>query len=231
MLSAMLRAVVGNSEAGGIPTDYITLYTMDNIIGSTLVDETGNHNGTITGATAVTGHMGNALSFDGAGDYVQCGSAGQSTSFSLSLWIETTAENQRVFDAGRGTGSRGAFSGWNLKSFDADFLTVDDGAGNYINISPDLDGIPNFADGVMNHVVVTYDGSSGVKEAKYYLNNVLEKAKQNLAIGTVNGPYNSYVGVSSLDQFTQPLTAKIDQMYIYDRVITDVEIAALYNEV
>lgn len=48
----------------GIPTDGLDVqWTMDNISGSTLVDDMGNANGTITGATAVAGHVSNALRF------------------------------------------------------------------------------------------------------------------------------------------------------------------------
>lgn len=58
-----------NSEVG-IPSDFIAHYTMDNISGSTLVDEAGNYDGTITGAVTATGNDGDALYFDGTNDYV-----------------------------------------------------------------------------------------------------------------------------------------------------------------
>jgi hypothetical protein len=51
-------------------TPYV-FYTMDNVSGSTLVDEQGNLNGAITGATQVSGHIGQALDFTGTSTEVQ----------------------------------------------------------------------------------------------------------------------------------------------------------------
>ncbi|SEQ24826.1 Concanavalin A-like lectin/glucanases superfamily protein [Amphritea atlantica] len=45
-------------------------WTMDNIDGTTLIDEMGNLNGTIHGAISVPGFHGNALSFNGNGDHI-----------------------------------------------------------------------------------------------------------------------------------------------------------------
>jgi hypothetical protein len=51
----------------------VSMYTMDNISGSTLVDESPNNNdGTITGATQVTGHIDSALAF-ASGQFVDIG--------------------------------------------------------------------------------------------------------------------------------------------------------------
>lgn len=68
MLHHRLRAAAGargSGGGGGIPTDYIAFYTMDNISGSTLVDETGAYDGTINGVAFSAGCSGQAAQFEG----------------------------------------------------------------------------------------------------------------------------------------------------------------------
>lgn len=72
MLARRLRAASGNR--GGVPTDgLVAWYTMDNISGSTLVDEMGNYDGTIYGSVpTVAGVDGFALQPDtGIDNYVE----------------------------------------------------------------------------------------------------------------------------------------------------------------
>ena len=72
-----MRRNSGGGGGGGIPTDGLFVwYTMDNISGNTLVDEMGNYNGTIDGATSVLSEAGPALSFDGVNDSVFVGDTG-----------------------------------------------------------------------------------------------------------------------------------------------------------
>lgn len=70
----MARKVMAG--ASGVPItspnypDLIAMFTKDNISGATLVNETGNtaYDGTITGATAVSGKIDNALTFNNPDD-------------------------------------------------------------------------------------------------------------------------------------------------------------------
>lgn len=55
--------------------DLVAMWTMDNISGSTLIDESPNgNNGLIVGATTVPGHIGDAFSFDGINDFLNLSS-------------------------------------------------------------------------------------------------------------------------------------------------------------
>lgn len=75
----------------------VAMYTMDNISGSTLLDESpNNRDGTITGATQVTGKLGNALSHDGVDDITDCGFHPQGTSGAFSLWLKSPATGSGV---------------------------------------------------------------------------------------------------------------------------------------
>lgn len=68
--------------------DLLAAWTMDNISGSTLVDESSNgNNATINGAIQVSGLVGNALSFDGS-DEVTRGRIETGTTFTVSTWAK-----------------------------------------------------------------------------------------------------------------------------------------------
>lgn len=74
---------------GGIPADYISFYKMNETSGTTLNDETGSNDGTIVGGlTSVTGYTGNALSFDGTANYCTLPTTAMpSGDMTASLWI------------------------------------------------------------------------------------------------------------------------------------------------
>lgn len=79
------------STIGIMPQNYIAYWTMDNIAGSTLVDETGTYDGSISGATTDVGVDGDCLSFDGADDSVSFSGTvsplGSLPALTLSAWI------------------------------------------------------------------------------------------------------------------------------------------------
>lgn len=107
MLGPMLRAAAGN---GGVSVldpahpDLALMVTMDGILGSALVDQSGNlSDGTIYGATVVAGLNGDALSYDG-NDYVafqadsqsQLAFIHQTGVFHIASWISVTNPNSNT---------------------------------------------------------------------------------------------------------------------------------------
>lgn len=100
--------------------DYITVtdsanpelslfYTMDSISGSTLTDETGTYDGTITGATEVEGFVLNGLQFNGTSDFVDTGFSLPATAdFAISFPISSDDTDGAIFSNDNGQG--GAFS-------------------------------------------------------------------------------------------------------------------------
>lgn len=71
LLANRLKKATLAAGGGEMPTEgLVAHYTMESISGSTLLDETGSHDGTIFGATQVAGLGGQALDFDGTNDYV-----------------------------------------------------------------------------------------------------------------------------------------------------------------
>lgn len=75
----------------------VAIWTMDNIVGSTVIDECGNFNATRHGGTSViAGHIGNALLFNGTNGYLTCGNAIPTGDFLISAWVDT---NQIITDS------------------------------------------------------------------------------------------------------------------------------------
>lgn len=81
----------------------ISLWEMNEASGSTVSDDMGNHAGTATGTTVVSGKLNNARSFNGTSDYIsasyinQIANDGMTSSFSIWTWVNVnTSESNGV---------------------------------------------------------------------------------------------------------------------------------------
>lgn len=86
----MIPASLNTMIMGGVGDPYgsLVLYTMDNIVGSTLYAEYSNYNSTIYGANSIAGVIGNALNFDGTNDYVAAPNFPSTSSWSVVVIIK-----------------------------------------------------------------------------------------------------------------------------------------------
>lgn len=96
MLARKLQKAAAQASSGILDDDnpaFVAKYTMDDITGSTLNDATPNgNNGTITGATAVSGYIGNAIDLgtESTSKYVDISSTIGSTINAIGFWQYTT---------------------------------------------------------------------------------------------------------------------------------------------
>lgn len=232
MLHNRLRAASGNL-GDGIPTNgLVAWYTMDNVSGSTLVDEQGSFDGTISGASQASGYIGQGLSFDGVNDNVNSmGNPITSGSFAISFWVKGTAADRRIVDLGRGTGGPGTVAGVHTKLFLSDYFVVDDGAGGSIVMSSgDPEGAPpNNGAGSFTHVIAMFDDNT--KTASYYTDGVLWRSVTNGSLGSVTYTHQAVLGANANGLSTQFLNGTLDQVRIYSRTLNADEIESLFNEV
>jgi hypothetical protein len=208
---------------GGIPdiakTDnpnLLAMYTMDNISGATLIDESpNNENGTIIGATAVSGHLGNALSFDG-NDVVDTVIL-TPTSCSISFWFSTALPGaSELFWAQASLGStRGVFSG----------------AGGIAFFSRDSSNTykqtiikTGFQDSVYHHCVVVQDNAV----LRIYLDSDL-KDTLNMTTALTSWIADSWIGGDNKVTLVSPYTGQVDQFRAFNRAIIQSEITELFN--
>jgi hypothetical protein len=209
--------------------------------GQTVYDKSGNdHNGTLGANSSigsddpvfVAGHdsigdNGTGLKFDGVNDYVDAGSTGNLSAISISAWVYYDGLNtiwKGIVDQCRGFSSSGGFS-----------LSVGDGSNPNKVILMLADGSapsPHFTttdDLPLNqwvHIIAVWDGTTSAGSMKIYFNSVRQSGTDgnfgtNLAAATLS----THIGGSNA---TFP--GSIDEVRLYDRVLSEDEILMLYNQ-
>lgn len=232
MLHARLRAAAGRDR---IPTDgLIAHYTMDNVAGSTLVDEMGNYGGTISGSPAFNaGILGNAIDFSGNSGYI--GSFGMTGVLldGLSFWLYTPSSitsasplevhgTISTLDGFIGTGAV-------TTEFSGETLTVEVFSGSLSNFRAYYikDTIP----AGWNHIVMHWTGAG----YEFSLNgSAVTTFIFNKGAGGPTGRLDlQHFQLGKRFNYSQFSTKKVDQVRVYSNAgagLSVDEITALYNE-
>jgi hypothetical protein len=196
----------------------VAFYTMDNISGSTLVDESpNNRDGFITGATTVAGHIGDALTFNGTSNKVESSTLDVPDIFSASMWFKTTTATVDVpWSQNRPTQYRAAI----ISAGKVAFFSRD--VGNGFQQIP-LSTI-SVDDDVYHHIVFSQSGVN--------LSITIDDSETNTltmpsAATGYTSPMRLGVGTLGIANF---YTGDIDQLRVFDRLLTTTEITALFNE-
>jgi len=217
------------------PSNPVANWKFDETSGTTALDSSGNGNtGTlVNGPSWTAGKVNNALNFDGVNDYVNAGSPSSLNDMpakTIVAWIKPISFGGggygRIFDKNQS----GTNQGWNLFFPGSANLRFS----QYFSITNGYwDSAQNSI--VLNtwqHVAVVYDRASASNVPKFYVNGNL------LTISNSN--YQSPSGSASSDA-SQPLTiggrtagdrsfnGNIDEVYVYNRALTQAEIQSLYN--
>lgn len=208
-----------------IPTDAVGYWPFNNNTN----DESGNNNhGTPTNVSFVEDRFGNshsACEFDGT-SIIEANdeSFDFDTQFSISFWIKTTSTqtDERWFYKNDALPDRAWFFSLNkdvstLGQFTL-FYSYDGTNYKYFNSTS-----TDYNDGNWHHVVLTFDGNSGV--IRIYKDNILD-GEDLSAYNTVN-QNNKVLTFSPLDK---PGIGIIDDVRIFSRALSSTEISELYNE-
>lgn len=192
--------------------------------GVTAIDRSsGGNNGTLTGGpTVVPGVVGQALNFDGNGDYVDAGanSITGTSPFTLSAWINTNQISAYSGAVAMGT------SAIDASAYIGTVETAQVGTNN--SIGGGFYG-RNYGSGITTtgqwaHVVMTFTGGVG-GTATIYVNgqNLVSEAKTpSLAVGTVR---MGRIGTDTLYDFN----GSIDEVRLYNRALSAAEVLQLYR--
>jgi len=206
--------------------------------GATANDSSGNgNNGTIAGATRVTGQVGfgGALSFDGVASIVNIAhsaSLALSSGMTLEAWVNPSANA----GAGANDGWRtvimkeraGVGLAYSLYGNDGD-SNPSRPAGYIRNAGTDKEAAagPALPLGVWTHLAVTYDGTS----IRLYVNGVLRSTTGSAGGGIAASTGPLRIGGNTV--FTVPGTeyfaGLIDEVRIYNRALSAAEITADMN--
>lgn len=225
MLGPMLRAAAGNG-GGGIPTDgLIAHWTMDNIVGSTLVDEMGNYDATLEGSpTTTAGAAGVALVFDGDDDVARLGTIPVSDplqllgDFAIAFWVNWNGVGdlyQRVIDksnSGNGT------AGWAVYISAAPFHLYIGVNGTLCNVSDEAVPVS-----VKTHYIIQCSSNvvSTYKNLNLIKSGVSIPSRPNVETGCSIGSWNHSDG--------RELNAWLDDTAIYSKALSAAERAQIYN--
>jgi hypothetical protein len=204
----------------------VAYYPMDEDSGSTVEDVSNNtNNGTASSTTIVDGKHGNSRYFDGVDDYVTLpsGFSNFTSGFSVELWANPTSNGsyERFIDFGEvsGSGNRNII-----------FARI--GTTNNLGLwAGDGSTVPNLTatDGIINNEWHHYAGTidaSGM--GRIYRDGKLLTSGQLVVPQNASRTYN-YIGRSNWagDAY---FSGQMDEVKIYDQVLTSTEIHNLWLE-
>jgi len=193
--------------------------------GLTTADATGSgFTGTLlNGPVWVAGRIGQgALKFDGADDRVDVGNppafhiTGPIT-LAAWVWVDSIADNGRIVTKGGASGQRG----WSLNVEGTEVWAFQIAVNSTTSLSLNLAGIPR---NEWIHVAGVYDPS--VPILRFYTNGILGGERTDSVPTTqFDSPLNVSIGARPNNQTW--FDGRIDEVRIYTRALTDVEIAVL----
>ncbi|MDZ4198899.1 MAG: LamG-like jellyroll fold domain-containing protein, partial [Kiritimatiellia bacterium] len=221
----------GVSLAGYAPYPYphprtalVAHWTLDETTGTLSVDNSaGGHNATNFGTIGTTsGFSGNARLFSGAnGNYIETQTYSADlnpASFSVSAWarVDGSAGVWRTLLSSRGDGS-----GYNIYAGTDNKWQFWTGRGAGQGFDT-LTG-PAIEAGVWTHIVVTFDG--GTLKKTLYVNGVsTNKTAPSFAVNS-----STKFRIGALAANSWPFNGAIDDVRVYNRVLSEQEIGEIYN--
>lgn len=198
-------------------------------------DESSNsNNGLVFGATSITDRNGipnSAYEFDGVDDYINLGgseilSLGRYDAFTVAMWV-----NPYVELSGTGKGIFGKYNSSSERIYSFSYHETRDFAMRFFENG---DSEPQFRldteveTTTWQNLICTYDRD----EVKIYLNGALV-ASGNVGFNIDDGSAETNVVIGAVDRITTPFDGNfnggIDDIRIYDRKLSDMEIVELSN--
>jgi hypothetical protein len=218
-LTARARDLAGNqttssqvavtvSNTGPPPGGPLLAYGLDASSGTTVADSSGNNRGaTLTSGTWTAGRYGNAVAFDGNATRIRSdANVSLAGAFTIEAWVfnPTTAPYETVATIGP---NRDFYLAGGIPRFDSGPTFLSFGAALPVN--------------TWQHLAITYDGTT----MRAYVEGALYGTPQAISLGAVNAPVQVgawIFGGGNADY----LSGTIDEVRIYDRALSQAEIAA-----
>lgn len=191
----------------------------------------GSFDGTRVGnATTSSSGFSRSGTFDGTGDYINYGDnfdIVDSTDFTISAWFNRTAytgDDQIVAKKNSESSSDVGYLLWVDDATDTLEFAASDGTDDFL-----IHGTTAITATGWHHVVVVFDDSSATGST-IYLDGLEDKSSTEGTITNVNNLSNSVnLVVGSESDAGEPWNGNIDEVRIYDRVLTNREAAYLHK--
>ncbi len=232
-------AVSIGSDAGLAPIGIVAYYSFDEEIGGVLPNEgpagsvlDGTINGDAMLTTADGGRIREAMLFDGNGDFVDIGfdESLQVTDYTVSAWVNLASKPTNAGILGTRFGSDTTFD---FKVRPDDIHGDIGTGGGWINTDVDIragDVGSNDQGGVLDvdqWYMVTYVIDDANQQVRLYLDADLKRTIDYSGAALLMQPGQSMrIGTSSGTEYMDGL---IDELYVYERALSDEEVAELHN--
>ena len=225
-LSSCFISFANAEEKIDLKTGLVASYDFDEGSGTVLKDISGKGNdGKIQGAKYVKGRYGTALKFDGKDDCVDCGNDDSlnmpGREITIALWMRT---DHRKHGAYRVISKKVTWTdneGYEL-TFRADVCAVELSGSGPIFVS----GVRKGLNADWHHIVGTIRDTGTDIEGVIYADGKEIERRPTVAFGS--GENHLYIGCGKPGR--GHFTGTIDEVRIYNRALTKVEVKALYKE-
>ncbi len=223
-LACVLLATTLLSNLVSAATNPVAHYRLDETTGTVATDSSGNGNNGVyvNGPTlGVVGVHSTAADFDGTNDYVSVEIDVNETDYSAAFWFKTTSPDAGLFQASNSATSPSSYD--RVLSLSSGNIRVRTWS-NEILTSTGL----NLADGRWHHVVHVLGVSVGGQRVYVDGELILQGTKDT---SNFNHQTHLFFGrVTSIFDAASPyLNGQLDDVRVYNRVISDQEIAELYG--
>ncbi len=215
-------------DVSGINSGLIGHWEFDD---GTATDSSPNGNdGTVNGASPAAGHVGaGSLDFDGTDDHVDLGFIDvPGTGFSVAAWINSddlancSSRDCRIVSKATGTATQDHYIMVStVRSGGQVYLRFRIKAGGSTETLIASSGV--LTNGVWAHIAATYDGSM----MRVYVNGVLVGNRGKSGSIDVEPTVPMWIGGNPPSATSRPWDGKIDDVRLYDRALTDDQVALL----
>lgn len=221
-MAAFFRSVLAAMSVTPVPPGAILIVHLDENTGTIAYDSSPNHNnGTLYGSAPwCVGKSGAAINFDGASEIILTSDPLSGlANVTIAAWIKRGNLNF-------GTTSNKSIFGNMTATVNKSYLFVSkttNKVGFQLMANLTTTTVINSAltEGVWYHVVATYDGAT----VRLYVDNVLQ-ADSDVNTGALAAGGHAVVGRALSDRYWKGVA---DELYVYDRVLSDAERTQLYQ--
>jgi len=219
------------SQTDSLTKGLVGYWTFDggDIFGTSARDKSGNNNhGTITGATKVSGKVGQGMSFDGTNDDINAGSAStldNLQSMTLAAWVYSNPQGAFMPLIEKSTGT-GPTNGWALVIDSTDntpWFLVD-----YDNTNLERQTSTPLKTRGWSHVALTWNGSATATNVRIYVDGV-EGSYQTTINGDTNRQSDATASLTLGLGGGTYFRGQLDDVRIYNRALSAGEVLKLYN--
>lgn len=204
------------------------------ISGTTAYDRSGSgNNGTLTnGPTKAIGRVGQGMNFDGVDDYITAPDANSldivdAQNFTISGWFNRSSFTTDDTMVAKSNGQTASDTGYDVyidDSTDKVIVTANDGTDQY-----KLESVSTFTAVGWHHFVLSWDDNSSTN-TKLYIDGNAEAATATGTFSSVNSLANALTfRIGAESDNGNPFDGSLDEVRIYNRVLSQAEVAALYN--